>query len=724
MRGSRDQSINLIIRKRLVVLFGIIFFIMLILIGRVGWIQIVQSPELQKLAVEQWTNEVKIDAKRGKILDRNGEELAVSASCERVDLYMRDLLNAEKENKDIKKEMASKLSAILGDSEETILKKLNATLSNGKPMNSVTIKRRIEKSQADKIRELNLPGIIVSEDSKRYYPNGNFLAHVLGFTNIDGVGQEGIELKYDNELKGTPGLVTMEADRYRREMPYNISNYKDPVNGNDLILSIDESIQLYVEKAIENALIENKAKSATAIVMDPKTGEILALATKPDFDPNDPKNMTGYETVEDMMKSWSNKAVTFTYEPGSVFKLVTATAALGENLVSDTDRFNCSGYKVVGGRRIKCWKTTGHGSQDFAEILQNSCNVGFMTLGERLGKEKLYKYIDAFGFGKPTGVDVNFEESGYKMPINKVGPVELANISFGQGITVTPMQMVSAYAAIANGGKMMEPHLVKEIVSTDKDGNIIESRKIQPKFSRQVVDEDTANKLLEYLETVISVGGGRQAYVDGYRIAGKTGTAQKAEGGRYVPGKYVTTFVGIAPVDDPQFVVYVSVDEPDPSKYYASLVVAPVAGQIFKDIFISRNIPPDENSKSNIDIIVPNVVGMSQKDAVNRLKMSGFTVEVSGSGNTVGSTNPIPGIAVKSGSKVILYMGNGQNYNNKVIVPNLRGMDEKGAKSLLDSLGLNLNVSGKGFVINQSPQVGVTVQKGTTVTVEMEVMGD
>ncbi len=724
MRGVKNPNINLIIRKRLVILFGIIFFIMLALIGRLGWIQIVQSPYLQKLAVEQWTNDVKIDAKRGKILDRNGEELAISASCERVDLYMRDLLNAEKENKDIKKEMAAKLSAILGDSSDTILKKLNATLSNGKPMNSVTIKRRIDKSQADKIRELKLPGIVVSEDSKRYYPNGNFLANVLGFTNIDGAGQEGIELKYDKELKGTPGWVVMEADRYRREMPYNISDYKDPVNGNDIILSIDESIQLYVEKAVENALIENKAKSATAIVMDPKTGEILAMATKPDFDPNDPKKMDGYKDVQEMMKSWSNRAVTFTYEPGSVFKIVTATAALGENLVSDTDRFNCPGYKIVGGRRIKCWKTVGHGSQSFAEILQNSCNVGFMTLGEKIGKDTLYKYIDAFGFSKPTGIDVTFEEPGYKMPISKVGPVELANISFGQGITVTPIQMASAYATIANGGKMMEPHIVKEIQSTDKDGNIIESRKIQPKVIRQVVDENTANKLKGYLEGVITVGGGHQAYVDGYRIAGKTGTAQKAEGGRYVSGKYVTTFVGIAPVDDPQFVVYVSVDEPDPSKYYASMVVAPVAGQIFKDIFISRNVPPNNDTKSSIDIVLPNVIGMSEKDAINRLKVSGFSVEVDGTGSVVGNTNPIPGLSIKSGSKVILYMGNGQNYNNKVIVPNLKGLSEKEAKELLDSLGLKLNASGSGFIVKQNPDVGSSVQKGSSIGVVMEVVGD
>ncbi|HBM81813.1 MAG TPA: stage V sporulation protein D, partial [Clostridiaceae bacterium] len=399
---------------------------MFALIVRLGWIQLVRGRELYNLANEQWTNDVKIDAKRGKILDRNGAELAVSASCERVDVFMKDVLNAEKENKDIKQQIASKLSEILGDKEEDLLKLLNKKLSNGNPINSVTIKRRIDDSQAKKIRELDLPGIVISDDSKRYYPNGNLLSQVLGFTNIDGDGQEGVELKYDKELKGTPGRIIMEADLYRRQLPYNISKYIDPIDGKDIQLTIDESVQLYVEKAIEDALVVNKAKAVTAIVMDPSTGDILAMASKPDFNPNDPRNMGNLTDFKEVQKLWNNRAVTFTYEPGSIFKVVTATAALSEGKVSDNDRFVCNGSKTVAGTTMHCWKYGGHGVQTFAQIIQNSCNVGFMILGERLGKDLLYKYIDAYGFGAKTGIDVNFEETGIKMPIKKVGPVELA----------------------------------------------------------------------------------------------------------------------------------------------------------------------------------------------------------------------------------------------------------------------------------------------------------
>lgn len=724
MSGSVTTGVNLTTRKRMVVVFAFVFVVMLMLIGRVCWIQIVQGPELKNLAVEQWTNDVKIDAKRGKIFDRNGAELAVSASCERVDLYMKDLINAENDNKNIKKEMAEKLSFILGDKEEEIVKKLNMTLSNGKPINSVTIKRRIEKSQADEIRKLKLPGIIVSEDSKRYYPNGNFLSHVLGFTNIDGEGQEGIELKYNKELKGIPGRVIMEADQYRRELPYNISENIEPMNGNDLVLTIDESIQLYVEKAIEDAMIVNKAKAVTAIVMDPTTGDILAMANKPDYNPNDPRNMNSYTDFTDVIRSWSNRAVTYTYEPGSIFKVITASAALSENLVNENDRFTCTGKKVVADRIIKCWKTKGHGTQSFAEILQNSCNVGFMILGERLGREKLYKYIDAFGLGNPTNIDVNFEEKGSKRQIKNVGPVELANLAFGQGISVTPMQMISVFSTIANNGKMMEPHLVKEIQSTDKDGNVIEKKIIEPKMVRQVLDENIAKELRGYLENVISIGGGHKAYVEGYHIAGKTGTAQKAENGRYVGGKYVASFVGMAPVDNPKVVVFVSIDEPDPSNYYAGQIVAPVAGQIFKDIFISLNIPSDNDNKPSIEVVLPNVVGLSEKDAVNKLKVNGLNVEINGKGTSVAEMKPIPGISIKPGSKVILYMGNGQTYNNKVVVPDLQGKDSKEVLNILNSVGLKVDISGQGYVFEQDPEVGEEVEKGTKINVELEIYGD
>lgn len=724
MGGSEYPVVNLVIKKRLMMLFAIIFVILLVLIFRVGWIQIVQGSDLKKLAVEQWTNDVKIDAKRGKILDRNGSELAVSASCERIDAYMKDILNEQKSNPNIKSDIAIKLSSILGDKEEDILRRLNTTLSNGKPINSVTIKRRIDKSQADEIRKLKLPGIIVSEDSKRYYPNGNFLSHVLGFTNIDGAGQEGIEKKYDTELKGIPGRVVMEADQNRRELPYNISKYDEPVNGNDITLTIDKSIQYYVEKAIENALVENKAKAVTAIVMDPTNGEILAMANTPDYNPNDPRNMQGFTDFQDVVRLWNNRAVTYTYEPGSIFKVVTASAALSEGLVNDSDRFTCGGSRVVGGRTIKCWRTRGHGVQDFSQILQNSCNMGFMALGERLQRDRFYKYIESYGLGKPTGIDVNFEENGVVRPVGKVGPVELATLSFGQGISVTPMQMVSIFAAIANDGKAVKPHLVKKIESTDAEGNVIEKKEIQTEIVRQAIDENTSRQMRDYLETVVTIGGGHNAYIEGYHIAGKTGTAQKVENGRYVSGKYVSSFVGFAPVDKPKFVVFVSIDEPDPSKYYAGQIVAPVAGQIFRDIFTGRNIPPDNANISPIELVLPNVIGLSEREASKKLKESGFAVEIKGEGTSVADMNPIPGLSVESGSKVILYMGNGQTYNNKVIVPNLNGKDANEASALLKSLGLKIDISGDGYVFEQSPEVGEEVTVGTKISVECDIYGD
>lgn len=721
---SKYSRINLVIKKRLLVLFGIIFVIFLLLVCRVGYIQLIQGPGLQKLAVEQWTNDVKIDAKRGKIIDRNGYELAVSASCERVDAYMHDILAKEKDNKNIKAEIAHKLSGVLGDKEEDILKKLNMKLSNGNPINSVTIKRRIEKSQADEIRKLQLPGIVVSEDSKRYYPNGNFLSQVLGFTNIDGVGQEGLEKKYDKELKGLPGRIIMETDPYRREMPYNISDYIAPVNGEDLVLTIDEKIQLYVEKALENAIVTNKAKDATAIVMDPTTGEILAMASKPDFNPNNPRDMQGLSNFNDVMKLWSNRAVTFTYEPGSIFKVVTASAALQEGVVKDNSKFYCPGYKIVADRRIKCWRTQGHGSENFAQILQNSCNVGFMDLGEALGRDKLYKYVNVFGFGKPTGLDVNFEESGYKRPVNKVGPVELANLSFGQGISVTPIQMAVTMATIANDGKMMEPHIVKQIQSTDENGNVKIIKQVQPKMKGQAIDPGVAKELRNYLETVITEGGGLNAAVDGYHIAGKTGTAQKAENGRYVHGKYVASFIGMAPVDKPKYAVFVCIDEPDPSKYYASLTAAPVAREIFKDIFQSQNIPPDNGAKNLTDVVIPNVVNLTKSQASSKLESVGLKAELNGSGKVVSSMYPKAGISVKAGSKVILYLGNDQTYNNKVIVPDLHGKDEKEVSNILNSLSLKLNKIGKGYAMDQNPEVGDEITKGSQVDVEFDIYGD
>lgn len=709
--------------RRLIALFGLLFSVFLILLVRVGWVQIVRGPSLKKTAVEQWNSEVKIGARRGEITDRNGSKLAVSTRCKRVDVYMPDVIKAEKDGDGIRDEIASKIAGILGQKKADILQKMNAKLSDGLPVSGATIARRIDNDKGDAIEKLKLPGIVVSDDTSRFYPNNNLLAQVLGFTNIDGVGQQGIELEYEDELKGEAGVINMETDRVGRQLPYNTTKYTAPVNGKNITLTIDEPLQLYVEDVLEKARKENKAKSATATVMDPKTGEILAMATKPDFNPNSPRSASGKQTTQNIMDTWKNNAVAYTYEPGSVFKLVTATAALSEGIVDDRTRFNCPGYLDVAGHRIYDWSKKGDGIEDFAEILQNSCNVGFMTLGEQLGKEKLYKYIDAFGFGKKTGIDVNFEETGYTLPVDKVGPVELANISFGQGVVVTPIQITSAYAAIANGGEMMVPHLVKSIDATDDDGNVVSKQQIEPKVSRQVADKEIADKMLDYLETVVTVGGGHAAYVDGYRIAGKTGTAQKAKNGVYVKGKYISTFVGVAPVDDPQYVVYISIDEPDPSNYYASHVVAPAAGEIFKDIFTLKNIAPNAGSSTGKST-VPNVVGLSRKDAESRLKFGGFTVKVSGSGNTVERTSPAPGSSVDAGSKVTIVTGSGGNASKNMAVPDLKNMTGDQAEDKLKSLGLKLKIEGNGLVSSQSPKAGTSVKKGAVVSVIADERGD
>jgi len=460
-------------KRRIAIAYIVMIFVQTIIVGRYAWVQLVWSPQLQRWAKEQWTNDVKIEAKRGKILDRNMNALALSGNVERIDVYLRDVRNAEKNKKITKEEMASKLSPILGISREDLLKKLNMNY------NSVSLKRRVDKNIGNKVRELKLPGVVISEDTQRYYPNGNFLAHVLGSVDSDGNGRSGLELYYNKELKGVPGRLIVQADAYHRELPYDAPQYEAPKNGNDIVLTIDQSIQYFAERALEQGLIEYKAKRASAIVMDPKTGEILAMANKPDFDPNNP---VSNGDVQEALSNWRNRMIQENFEPGSILKVITASAALEEKVVDEEkDKFVCNGSRVVAGIRIKCWRTSGHGTQTFAEILQNSCNVGFMILGEELGKEKLYKYFKLFGFGQKTGIDFSGEEKGLLRDVSQMGPVETANEAFGQGVAVTGIQYLTALAAIANDGVMMQPHFLKQVLYTDENGNTSVIKDFQPK---------------------------------------------------------------------------------------------------------------------------------------------------------------------------------------------------------------------------------------------------
>ncbi|CCJ33357.1 stage V sporulation protein D [Caloramator australicus] len=718
MTGPKTTIIN---KKRAAWLLVIIFLLQLGIVTRYAYIQIIWSPKLQKWAVEQWTHDIKIDAKRGKILDRNGNPLAVSGNVERVDAFMKDIFDAEKEKKITREEIAEKLSPILGISKETILAKFNKKLSNGQPIGSVTIARRIEKEQGNKIRELKLPGIVVSEDTKRYYPNGNFLAHVLGNTDIDGNGRAGLEYYYNDILKGVPGRFMGETDKFFRELPYRLATYVPPQNGSDIVLTIDEYIQYYTEKALEKGLQEYKAKQISAIVMDPKTGEILVMANKPDYDPNNPVK----GSVEEALKLWKNRTVNDSFEPGSVLKILTAAAAIEEGIVSEKDRFVCNGSIKVANRIIRCWRTRGHGIQNFTNILENSCNVGFVILGQKLGKEKLHKYYSLFNLGKKTGIDYPGEALGQVRDVSKVGPVELATESFGQGISVTPIQFITILGSIANDGKMMQPHLVKRIVKTDDEGNTTVVKEFEPKVLKQTISKETANKLLLMLESVVKNGAANKAYIEGYRIGGKTGTAQKVIDGRYAPGKYISSFAAIAPIDDPKVVIFLSIDEPDPSNYYAGSTAAPLAREILEDVLRYMNVQPNISS-TNIpkEVMIPEVRGKSIELAIKTLKELKLDYETQGNGTIIYDISPKPGIIVKENTKIALYLGTSENKNLRVAVPDFTGKTKKEIIEIAEKIGLKVEFLGDGIAASQDISPNTEVNKGTIVKIILEVPED
>lgn len=717
---SLESRTNITIRKRIVWLLLIIFLIQAVIVGRYAWVQIVWAPKLQQWAVDQWTNDTVIDAKRGIIYDRNMNPLAVSGNVERIDALLKEINKAEKDGKTTKAKIASQIAQILDMNEEEIIKKLNKKLKSGAPMASVTIARRVEREQSNKIRELKLPGIIITEDTKRYYPNGTLLSQVLGNTNIDGDGRAGLEYYYNNELKGVPGRYVGETDAYHRELPNNLTTYVSPQNGYDLVLTIDESIQYFAEKAIEQGLVEYKAKRISVLVMDPKTGEILAMANKPDYDPNNPVQ----GSVEEAMKLWKNRTVNENFEPGSILKVITAAAALEEDLVNDSSKFVCNGSLEVGGRRIKCWKTAGHGTQTFPQILQNSCNVGFMLLGDKLGKDKLYKYFNAFGFGKRANIDYPGEEKGIIMPIEKVGPVELANESFGQGIAVTMVQYLTALSAIANDGKMMEPHLVKRILYVDENGTPSVIKEVEPKAVKQVISQETSRKLRPILESVVTTGAGKRAYIEGYHLGGKTGTAQKVIDGKYVYGRYISSFSAIAPCNDPKLAIIVSIDEPDPSNYYSGSTATLIAKQIFEDIFRYLDIQPDtqdiNNPKVNREVVVPEIRGIAVEEGKKDLSKLKLSYETTGNGNVICDMSPKPGISVKEGTKVMLYLGMEKNTNQKVAVPDFTEMTKKEINELAYSLGLKISFMGDGIAVSQDVSPRTEVDKGSQIRVILE----
>ncbi|MFA6939454.1 MAG: stage V sporulation protein D [Clostridiaceae bacterium] len=716
------------IKRRMFMVLCILFVLFFLLACRLTYLMVFQSERYKSIANEQWTSQVKIDAKRGKILDRNGNELALSANVYRVDLDMNTLRTTMSNKKLTQDQVAEKLSKALDMDVKDVNTVLNKKLKSGLPLATAILARRIEKENADKVRALNLLGVNISEDTKRYYPNGNFLSQVIGHTNSDGIGLTGVELKYDSYLKGKAGELISETDQKSQYLPYTISKYTKPENGKDVVLTIDDMIQHFAEKAALDAMKVNKAKAVSIIVMDPNTGEILAMANTPGYDLNNPwKDGASYDELQ---ATWRNRAVSDTFEPGSIFKVITASAAMSEKVVNENSTFNCTGSLKVGGRTIRCWKTSGHGQQSFLDILKNSCNVGFMKVGAALGRERLNKYIYSFGLGKKTGVDLPGEASGIVKSTNSITESDLATISFGQTDTVSCIQYLTAFNAVANGGTLITPHVMKKVVGYDDNDNENYKLEYNNYNKRKVLDSEVAKTLRGYLEQVVSKGGGAKAFVDGYHIAGKTGTAQKISGkGTYASGKYIASFVGMAPADNPKVTVMISIDEPDPSNYYAGQIAAPVAKQIFYDIFNYYSINSDasqQDTKNSLlkDIMIPEVRGLLVENAKKLLRENHLDFQIEGTGKYITKIVPAPGMYVKEGTKLLLYSDNNDNYNKVVVVPNFVGMTKEKAEGVLSNLGLKGNFTGSGMVTEQSISEGEEVNKGTAIKLNLEVLGD
>ena len=599
---------------------------------------------------------------------------------------------------------------------------METKLPSGENAGSATLIRRIEKEAADKVKTLEISGVIVSPDTKRYYPNGQFLAHVLGSTNVDGQGLTGVELQYNEYLSGVPGVRVSELDRNSANVSYTISKFTAPITGKDVTLTIDKNIQYFAEKAAEKGLVDNQAKRVSILVMNPNNGEILAMVNKPDFDPNNPfdgyLDFSGNTDAEKLQKMWRNSLVNDTFEPGSIFKVVTMITALEEGLVSESDKFTCGGSLQVGSHTIKCWKSGGHGEQTLPEILQNSCNVGFMKLGEKIGKEKLTEYIKKLGFGSVSGVDLPGEARGIIKSVESINEADLATISFGQTNTVNAVQYMTAFNAIANGGNLIQPHIMKSISHTTSTGEEIVDEEFEPTIKENVLSEEMTSVLRDYLERTVNKGGSNKSYIAGYHIGGKTGTAQKVNPvtGGYESGRYISSMAAMVPTDNPQVTIFVSIDEPSAGAYYAGVVTAPLAKTLLDDIINYMNDEIFKDNDSIIrEIVIPEVRGMSVEEAKKVLKENNLEYNIEGSGSIITDIKPYPGYRVQEGSKINLYTDGNGTYNKNVIMPDLIGYSKDAAIELLESLGINYTIQGDGVISKQSIPEGELIVTGDTV---------
>ena len=722
---KKNKKIKLNEGRVLAFLLAIVI-LFLALSGRLLYISIFRSKDYKAMAEEQWTNEIQIDARRGRILDRNNRELAVTANVFRVDL---DLITLRKyiDKKDTDNiEIAKLLAEALEMDEEKVLSRIELTYPSGNPANSATLIRRIEKEKADKVKELDIKGVIVSEDTKRYYPNGDFLSHTLGTTNADGEGLSGLELYYNEELMGIPGVRVSEVSGNSTSNPYSETSFTPPVDGKDMTLTIDENIQYFVEKVAEDALNKHNADSVSIAVMNPNNGEILGMVNKPGFNPNNPyegsEAFKGKDESAKLQNMWRNTIVSDSFEPGSIFKIITSIAAIEENIAGKDEVYYCDGSLNVAGKNIKCWKPGGHGVQNFNQTLENSCNVAFMEMGAKLGAEKLNEYIKLFGFGTQSGIDLPGEATGIVKNVEDISAVDLATISFGQTNTMNGIQFMTALNAVANGGDLIQPHIMKELSHKDDNGTKIIDEVFVPKIQENIVDEKSTMRVKEALESTVSNGSSKDAGIEGIKVAGKTGTAEKVdpETGTYGAG-YIASFAGFAPYDNPQVSLIVIIDNPKNGEHFGGIVAAPFAGELFNNIFNYISLNEGQLDAKDESVIIPDLRGDKVTSAEKTLNELGVNCVIEGDGTFVTSVTPIPGYKVKKGDSITLYAGSRFDRNEKeIVVPDFRKLNKEESEEILKSLGLKGEFEGEGEIKEQSISAGEIIKSGDKIKFKLE----
>lgn len=612
------------IDERMKITFLIMLILFIFIILRVFYIQIFDYKKLNEYASDLWSRDLPIEANRGLILDRNGVVLADNLTTTSLVLIPNQIKEKEKATKSL----AEILNVSYDEMKKHVYKK--TSIERVHPEG-----RRLSYDIAEKIADLKLDGVYLVKEAKRYYPYGNLLSHSLGYVGIDNQGLSGLELQYDKYLTGKSGAIKYFSDAKGNKL--NVSDiYVEPQDGMNLYLTIDINIQKSIERELNNIVDMFSPDMALAIVMNPKTGEILGIGSRPDYNPNTYQKYS-QEILSRNLPVWSS------YEPGSTFKIITMATSVEKKIIDiENDHFYDPGSVNVDGAVLKCWKAGGHGDQTFLQVLQNSCNPGFVKLGQMLGKERLFSYIEKFGFGTKTGVDLNGEGQGIIFPLDKVGNVELSTTAFGQGVSVTPIQQVTAVSAVVNGGYLYKPYIVKSIAEKETNTIIKETEKT---LVRKVISSETSAIMRHALESVVAKGGGKAAYIEGYRIGGKTGTAQKVKDGRYLVGNYIMSFMAVVPSNDPEAVLYLAIDNPKNTALLSSYTTTPIARRILLDIIDALDIKEQKEGMEKdlewtdkIMYIVPNVVGKSVKEAKKLL--SNFTIEYTGTGETVVSQSP------------------------------------------------------------------------------------